>query len=111
MMRRGSSIMIVTAAFGFLVGAASGASAQQQQTSEGHPTKWQAIDKSMYDVIADGFDLVTVVYDTSQTGPQTDNPDVHYFLQKGTELIRCDFRKRDQTSFYWCFTLTKPNSP
>ena len=110
-MRRGSSTMVLVAALGLLVGAVSGASAQQQQTSEGHPTKWQAIDKSMYDVIADGFDLVTVVYDTSQTGPQTDNPDVHYFLQKGAELIRCDFRKRDQTSFYWCFTLTKPNAP
>jgi hypothetical protein len=110
MMRRGSSTMVLLAALGLLVGAASAARAQQQ-TSEGHPTKWQAIDKSMYDVIADGFALVTAVYDTSQTGPQTDNPDVHYFLQKGPQLIRCDFRKRDQTSFYWCFTLTKPNAP
>jgi hypothetical protein len=110
-MRRGSSTMVLGASLCLLVGAASGASAQQQQTSEGHPTKWQAIDKSMFDVVADGFELVTVVYDTSQTGSQTDNPDVHYFLQKGPQLIRCDFRKRDQTSFYWCFALTKPNSP
>jgi hypothetical protein len=110
MMRRGSSTRVLAAALCLLFGAASGASAQQQ-TSEGHPTKWQAIDKSMYDVITDGFELVTVVYDTSQTGSQTDNPDVHYFLQKGAALIRCDFRKRDQTSFYWCFALTKPNAP
>ena len=109
-MRRGLSTLVVGASIGLLIGAISSASAQQP-TSEGHPHKWQAIDKSMYEVIADGFDLVTVVYDTSQTGPQTDNPDVHYFLQKGSELIRCDFRKRDQTSFYWCFALTKPNSP
>jgi hypothetical protein len=47
-----------------------------------------------------------VVYDSATTG-QTDTPDVHYFLEKGTTLMRCDFRKRGETSFYWCFQLAK----
>jgi hypothetical protein len=83
----------------------------QQAASEGHPHKWQANDKSLYDLVADGFKLVTAVYDTSQTGPQTDSPDVHYFLQKNNILARCDFRKRGETSFYWCYQLGKPNAP
>jgi hypothetical protein len=74
--------------------------------SEGHPHKWQTIDKSLYDLVADGYKLVTVVYDSAATG-QTDTPDVHYFLDKGTMVARCDFRKRGETSFYWCYQLAK----
>jgi len=77
-----------------------------QPTSEGHPHKWQATDKSLFDLISDGYRLVTVAYDTSQTG-QGAEPDVHYFLDKGSTVARCDFRKRGQTSFYWCYQLTK----
>jgi hypothetical protein len=77
-----------------------------QPTSEGHPHKWQTTDKSLYDLISDGYQLVTVVYDTAATGP-TDTPDVHYFLSKGTTIARCDFRKRGETSFYWCYQLAK----
>ena len=87
----------------------SGAVAQTpvgQPTSEGHPSKWQTIDKSFFDLIADGYKLVTVAYDSSQTG-QGAEPDVHYFLEKGTTLARCDFRKRGETSFYWCAQLAK----
>jgi hypothetical protein len=74
--------------------------------SEGHPHKWQTTDKSLYDLISDGYKLVTVVYDSAATGP-TDTPDVHYFLEKGNTIARCDFRKRGDTSFYWCFQLAK----
>jgi hypothetical protein len=74
--------------------------------SEGHPHKWQTTDKSLYDLVSDGYKIVTVVYDSATTG-QTDTPDVHYFLEKGTTLMRCDFRKRGETSFYWCFQLAK----
>jgi hypothetical protein len=86
-----------------------GASAQSpvgQPTSEGHPSKWQTTDKSFFDLISDGYKLITVVYDTSQTG-QGAEPDVHYFLEKGNIVARCDFRKRDQTSYYWCSQLAK----
>jgi len=100
--------MVFAAIFGLLLGAAAGAQAQQP-ASEGHPSKWQVIDKSLYDVIADGYDLAAVVYDTAAAGPQTDTPDVHYFLQKSSDLVRCDFRKRGETSFYWCYQLTKAN--
>lgn len=83
-----------------------------EQLSEGHPHKWEAVtNRSMYDFIADGFELKSVAYDTSVLGPQSDSPDVHYFLQKGADLVRCDFRKRDQTSYYWCYRLTKVNQP
>jgi hypothetical protein len=77
-----------------------------QPTSEGHPSKWQTIDKSFFDLISDGYTLVSVVYDTSEIEPKAE-PDVHYFLQKGTTVARCDFRKRGQTSFYWCSQLAK----
>ena len=77
-----------------------------QPTSEGHPSKWQTTDKSMFDLVSDGYKLVTVVYDTSQTGAGAE-PDVHYFLEKANTVARCDFRKRDQTSFYWCSQLSK----
>ena len=110
-MRGYSSGLAVPGMVGLLLGAAPGALAQQaapEPTSEGHPHKWQAIEKSLYDVLQDGYDLAAVVYDPSGT-PQGQTPDVHYFLQKGGDLVRCDFRKREQTSFYWCYALTKPN--
>jgi hypothetical protein len=78
----------------------------QQPASEGHPSKWQANDKSLYDLIADGFKLVTAVYENSHAAGESD-PDVHYFLQKDKVLARCDFRKRGDTSFYWCYQLSK----
>jgi hypothetical protein len=77
-----------------------------EPASEGHPSKWQTIDKSFYDLVTDGFKLVTVVYDTSQTEPKAE-PDVHYFLEKGNVVAKCIFRKRGQTSFYWCYQLAK----
>ncbi|HXP05403.1 MAG TPA: hypothetical protein VN808_14875 [Stellaceae bacterium] len=92
---------------GLLIGV--GAQAQTpvaQPTSEGHPHKWQTTDKSLFDLVSDGYKLVSVVYDTSQTGAGAE-PDVHYFLEKGNIVARCDFRKRDQASFYWCSQLAK----
>ena len=77
-----------------------------QPTSEGHPSKWQTTDKSLFDLVTDGYKLVTVVYDTSQTG-QGAEPDVQYFLEKGNVVARCVFRKRGETSFYWCYQLAK----
>jgi|SRR5579863_8957114 hypothetical protein len=77
-----------------------------QPTSEGHPSKWQTIDKSLFDLVSDGYTLVSVVYDTSETEPKVE-PDVHYFLQKGNVVAKCVFRKRGQTSFYWCYQLAK----
>jgi hypothetical protein len=89
-----------------------GRSLHAQQLSEGQPHKWEAVtNKSMYDFVADGFELKSVAYDTSVLGPQSDSPDVHYFLQKGADLVRCDFRKRDQTSYYWCYRLAKIKQP
>ena len=83
--------------------------AHSQPTSEGHPHKWDTVEKGMFDFIADGFELKSVVYDTSESAKG--EPDVHYFLQKGTQLVRCDFRRRDQTSYYWCAQLSKPRRP
>jgi hypothetical protein len=99
-------IAVVIAALGI-----AGAAAQTpvgQPTSEGHPSKWQTLDKSLFDLISDGYKLVTVVYDTSQTGPGAE-PDVHYFLEKANTIAKCDFRKRGDTSFYWCYQLAKAN--
>ena len=106
-MRRKKSIAMISGVAGLLLGV--GAWAQQpvgQPTSEGHPHKWQTIDKSLYDLVGDGYTLVSVAYDTSQTG-QNAEPDVHYFLAKGTTIAKCDFRKRGDTSFYWCYQLAK----
>jgi hypothetical protein len=97
----------------FLVMAAASAPAQTpagQPTSEGHPHKWQTTDKSLYDLVADGYRLITAVYDSAPTGP-TSTPDVHYFLEKGTSLAKCEFRKRGDTSFYWCYLLAKAGGP
>jgi hypothetical protein len=97
------------AAIGASLVMAFGAEAQTPiggPTSEGHPSKWQTIDKSLYDLVTDGYKLVTVVYDSAATGP-TDTPDVHYFLEKGNILAKCDFRKRGEASFYWCSQLAK----
>ena len=93
--------------FGLALGVAAQAQTPVgQPTSEGHPHKWQTTDKSLYDLVSDGYKLVTVVYDTAATGP-TDTPDVHYFLEKGNTIAKCDFRKRGETSFYWCYQLAK----
>jgi hypothetical protein len=102
-----------TVLFGLLVawlalGGANNAAAQP--TSEGHPHKWLAVEQGMTDFVAAGFELKAVVYDTSQV-PRGGEPDVHYFLQKATELVRCDFRRRGETSIYWCYRLTKPKTP
>jgi hypothetical protein len=77
-----------------------------QPTSEGHPTKWVTTDKSMADYVDEGFELKAVVYE--QPPSQSAEPDVHYFLQKQTQLVRCDFRKRETVSIYYCALLTKP---
>ena len=106
-MRRWLWAKIFVGAFG-LVGGTEGTPAQP--TSEGRPHKWLAVEKSLTDFVADGFELKTVVYDTSETSAKSE-PDVHYFLQKGTTLVRCDFKKRDQASIYWCYQLTAPNRP
>ena len=79
-----------------------------QPTSEGHPHKWQPVDKSMVDFLNDGFELKAVVYDAAELGPKPDLADVHYFLQKKAQLVRCDFRKREATSYYYCNMLVKP---
>ena len=79
-------------------------------SSEGHPHKWQGVEKSLVDYLNDGFDLKTVVYDPSGADPKTGTPAVHYFLQKGPQVARCDFRMRNQTSYYWCAELTAPKA-
>lgn len=79
-----------------------------EPTSEGHPHKWETVEKGMVDFLDDGFELKAVVFDTSEKGGKTDPPDVHYYLQKSTQLVRCDFRKRDETSYYWCALLVRP---
>src|SRR5262249_3780116 len=79
-------------------------------SSEGHPHKWQAVEKSLVDYVNDGFDLKSVAYDPSAADPKTGTPAVHYFLQKGTLVVRCDFRLRNQTSYYWCAELTAPRA-
>jgi len=46
-----------------------------EQLSEGQPHKWEAVvNKSVYDFVADGFELKSVAYDTSVLGPQSDSP-------------------------------------
>jgi len=52
----------------------------------------------------------TVVYDPSAADPKSGTPAVHYFLQKGPQVARCDFRLRGQTSYYWCAELTAPKA-
>jgi hypothetical protein len=106
-MQRWGYITVIVGVLGSV--ASLGAAAQTpppQPVSEGHPSKWQTIDKSFYDLVSDGYKLVSVVYDTAQTGAGAD-PDVHYFLEKGNTVARCDFRKRAETSFYWCAQLAK----
>ena len=62
----------------------------------------------MPDFLSDGFEVKAVVYDAAETGVK-DLPDVHYFLQKKAQLVRCDFRKRGEVSSYWCAQLVKPH--
>jgi hypothetical protein len=99
-------VAAVSMIFGLICGGAAAQTPVGQPTSEGHAHKWQTLDKSLFDLISDGYKLVTVAYDTSQTG-QGAEPDVHYFLEKANTIARCDFRKRGETSFYWCYQLTK----
>ena len=106
MMQRWVQATVSLCAFGLMLGRVTSA----QPTSEGEPHKWLAVEKSLADFVADGFELKTVVFDASKTLPKAE-PDVHYFLQKGATLVRCDFRKRDQTSIYWCYQLVAPKKP
>jgi len=106
-MRRWRLGAVTAMVFGLVFGLAAQAQTPVgQPTSEGHPSKWQTIDKSLYDLVTEGYTLVTVAYDASETDPKAE-PDVHYFLQKGNVVAKCDFRKRGQTSFYWCYQLAK----
>ena len=82
--------------------------ASAQPVSEGYPHKWQTVEKSMVDFLTEGFELKAVAYDSSEIGAKPALPDVHYFLQKKAQLVRCDFRKREQTSYYWCAQLVSP---
>ena len=84
------------------------APSRAEPKSEGHPHKWETVDRSMADFLNDGFEVKSVVYDTAETGVK-ELPDVHYFLQKKAELVRCDFRKRGETSSYWCARLAAPH--
>jgi hypothetical protein len=106
-MLRGLTANIVAVALVLMLGNAAASAAEQK--SEGHPHKWLAVDESLADFVANGFQLKTVAYDSSETAPKAE-PDVHYFLQKGRTLVRCDFRKREDTSFYWCYRLVKPGT-
>jgi len=102
-------MLTATMAAGLLLNGGSGLRAEQ--LSEGQPHKWQVVaNLSMHDFVADGFELKSVAYGTSVLGPQSDSPDAHYFLQQGHDLVRCDFRKRDQTSYYWCYKLVKAHA-
>ncbi|HVH78763.1 MAG TPA: hypothetical protein VM782_05190 [Stellaceae bacterium] len=98
-----AAIAVTCLALGTAAGAQTPAG---QPTAEGHPHKWQTTDKSLYDLVSDGYKLVSVVYDNAAPG-QSDTPDVHYFLEKSNTVARCDFRKRGDTSFYWCYQLAK----
>jgi hypothetical protein len=90
----------------------SGSRRRAERLSEGQPDKWEVVgNQGMYDFVANGFELKSVAYDTSVLGPQSDSPDVHYFLQKRHDLVRYDSRKRDQTSYYWCYKLVKARAP
>jgi hypothetical protein len=61
--------LLATTAAGLLLNHAG--SLHAQQSSEGQPHKWEAVtNKSMYDFVADGFELKSVAYDTSVLGPQ-----------------------------------------
>ena len=81
-----------------------------EPTSEGQPHKWETVQKGMVDFVNDGFELKAVVYDTAEASGKPDiMPDVHYFLQKKAQLVRCDFRKRGEVSTYWCAQLVKPH--
>src|ERR1700719_3205394 len=48
-----------------------------EQLSERQPHKWEVVsNQSLYDFLANGFELKSVAYDTSVLGPQSDSPDV-----------------------------------
>jgi hypothetical protein len=54
-----------------------------EQLSEGQPHKWEVVsNQSMYDFVANGFELNSVAYE-----------------------------KRNQTSYYWCCKLVKVHAP
>jgi hypothetical protein len=106
MMRRSKGLLLF-AGLAALVWSAGAGLAADEPKSEGHPHKWVAIEKSMFDLVSDGYDLVNVVYEPPRGSAPTDLPDVHYFLQKEHEVVRCDFRKREETSYYYCYTLSK----
>jgi hypothetical protein len=63
-MRRWFWATVFASVSGLVVGGAEGTSTQP--TSEGHPHKWLAVEKSLADFVADGFELRTVVYDVSR---------------------------------------------
>ena len=78
-MVRNVVMLTATMAAGLLLNGGSGLRAKQ--LSEGQPHKWEVVsDQSMYDFVANGFELKSVAYDTSVLGPQSDSPDVHDFL-------------------------------
>ena len=96
--RRGHGVFL--AAFATPLGA--------EQVSEGQPHKWEAVpNKSMYDFVTEGFELKSVAYGTSVLGPQTDAPDVHYFLQKGSTWLSVTFTSTTKHLIIGAINLAK----
>ena len=85
------------------------APAHAEPVSEGYPHKWETVEQGMADFLAQGFELRSVVYEEARKDLNPDQPDVHYFLQKGKQLVRCDFRRRQETSYYYCARLVPPH--
>src|SRR5260370_41895804 len=90
MMRRVAAYLLAT----LCAAASTLPSAFAQPASEGHPHKWETVEKGIADFLAEGFELKAVVYDTSEGAAKPSaTPDVHYFLEKRAQLARCDFRR------------------
>src|SRR5258707_9415047 len=82
-----------------------------ERLSEGQPHKWEVVsNQSMYDFVANGFELKSVAYDTSALGPQKRFAGRPLLSVETHDLVRCDFRKRNQTSYYWCYKLMKAHA-
>ena len=65
------------------------------QGVQGHSFIWADTNKALPDFLAEGFELKSVVYDSSANMPA-----IFYFLQKGPSLVRCSTMTGVSTLFF-----------
>jgi hypothetical protein len=97
MMNRGYWMLV-----GMIAGLSAGVSHAQTIADR---NQWQATDKTMFELVSNGYELKAVVLDGSKTSAQA--PDTLYYLQNGRQVAMCREGVRGGDHFVGCSALVR----